>query len=192
MTNLIDDMEKDAAEAAAAIAEFGDQTLTELGILALTLGDQIDHFEEERKVLSKRLDRLMRYAIPERLKVLGVDEYGFEHEGGKARIVLDLAVFASLNKAPDLDEAVAYLEANGLSGVVKTVVSVPFLEDQREEAEALAQMLEAAGIHPEIAKSIHASTLRAFIANKLKDDPSFDYEKVGATVFPQAKFTKKR
>lgn len=60
-------------------------------------------------------------------------------------------------------------------------------------ADAILPQLEAlTGKHPHLSRSINAQTLMAFVRQKLKEDPTFDYERVGITAYPQAKFTKRK
>jgi hypothetical protein len=190
MTDMIAQMEADAAAAKAQYAGVG---LTELGKQALDLESMIEERENQLTVLKKELEKIMRYAIPQALAEVGIDEFGVTHDGGVARIKLETKVVGSLRNAPDEDAAVVYLEANGLSGVVRSVIELSFAEEERDVADQLLPQLEAlTGKHPHLSRSINAQTLMAFVRQKLKEDPTFDYERCGITAYPQARFTKRR
>lgn len=185
MIDLTEEMEVDARR---AIERYDGTKLPELGKAALELEAEIKQAEERAKELKKELEALTRYVIPNALTEAGVDEFGFDHEGGRARMKLDVKVVGSLSRAVDEEEAVRYLEANGFSGAVKSVVSLDFTEQERELAETVMERLLQWG-EPHMARKIAPQTLMAFVRAKLKEDPSFDFEKVGMTAFTEAKFT---
>lgn len=189
--DMIDQMEADAK---AAAEEYDGSDLTALGERAWTLEIQIAEAEASVKALKKDLEKIMRYAIPQALTAAGVDEFGFDNANGdRCRIGMEMKVVGSLRQAPDEDAAVHYLEDSGLAGVIRKSVSLDFAEDEAEEAENLVVAIEGiTGRYPQLTRTIHPSTLAAFVREKLREDPTWDYEKVGFTAFPQAKFTKRR
>lgn len=190
MNDMFDAMEADAA---AALAEYDGVGLRDLGTKALEIETEIETLELTLKALKKDLEKIMRYAIPQALSVAGIDEFGVTHDGGEARIKMEIKVVGTLRNAPDEDAAVAYLEASGLAGAVKSVIELDFTEGEREVAESLLpQLTELTGKYPNLSRSINPQTLMAFVRQKLKEDPTWDYEKVGISAFPQAKFTKRR
>lgn len=187
--NLIDQMEADAA---LASEENVGKNLQELGRDALALENEIAALEGAAREKKKKLERIMRYSIPKELAQIGIDEFGVEVDGGTARIKMDTKVVGSLRNAPDEEEAVLYLEAEGLAGVVRSEVTMDFPEDERDKASHLAALIKGAtNREPFVKRDINAQTLMAFVRAKLKEDPTFDYAKVGITAFPQAKFTKR-
>lgn len=187
----IDDMEQDAAEQAANVDP---STLNELGQQAWALEQKIAESEATTKGLKKILEGLMMHDIPTALSAAGVDEFGFENsEGNMCRIAKEIKVRGSLNGAPDLDDAIAYLEDQGLSGVVRAKLEIDFSMDEEGQAVTLANQIEQSLGRPALLqKSIHPSTLTSFVRDKLKEDSTFDFAKVGCTAYPQARFTKRR
>lgn len=189
----MDIFEEMEADAAAAREQFADHTLTDLGTKALELELEIEALEAQAEGMRKDLDKIMRYAIPQAMAQVGIDEFGVAHDGGEARIKMEMKVVGTLRNAPDEEAAVAYLEASGLPGVVKSIIELDFNENERDMADSLIPQLAAlTGKSPQLMRSINAQTLMAFVRQKLKEDPTFDYEKVGITAFPKAKFTKRR
>lgn len=187
---LLKRMEEDAALAAE---EAGGADLTELGKRALALEKQIKGYENDAKRLKKELERMMRYSIPDAFRVAGVSEFGFVHEGGKARMSTGTKVVGSLTRADDKDAAIEYLEANGLKGAIKTKLAMQFDKDEEEEVEKTVKLLtQTSNRHVDVERGIHPQTLVAFVREKLKEDPTFDYEKVGCTAITEAKFTLRR
>lgn len=188
--DMMDEMEADAAFARKLHEEFGDKDLEELGKLALGLEDEIKAADQALKDLKKKLERIMRHAIPERLKVIGIDEFGVRlDDGRKFRVTVEIKVLGSLSGAPDVEAAVAYLEEAGMKGTVKSVIEIDYTEDEHAEAEAMLERIKADGRYPHMTRKLSPPTLMAFVRHKLAEDPSFDFAKVGTTAFPQAKFT---
>jgi hypothetical protein len=188
--DLNDIMAADAEERASA----ADTTsLEELGRSALRLEFEMAQLEDALKAKKKALDTLMEQLIPQALSVAGISEFGFTTEdGGRARIESGTQVFASWSGVVDKERAVAYLEANGFAGGVVTEVKLAFTEDERELAESVSEdIAAAAGRAPAIVRTVNPSTLRAFISQRLKEDPAFDYALVGGTVVKRSKFTKR-
>jgi hypothetical protein len=189
-SSLIDEME---AEALRAKAEFADEGLKDLAALALGIEDNIASMETALSEEKKRLERIMRYAIPDRLASVGVDEFGFEMPDGRhPRIKLEMKVLGSLNAAPDMEEAVEYLESAGMKGTIKSVIEIDYTEDEREEAKEMLERIVAEGRHPTMIRKLSPQTLMAFVRNKLAEDPKFDFAKVGTLAFPRAKFTTRK
>lgn len=189
-SSLIDEME---AEALRAKEEFSDQGLKDLAILALTIEDNITSMEDALSEEKKKLERVMRYAIPDRLAQVGVDEFGFEMpDGRRPRIKMEVKVVGSLNAAPDMEEAVEYLEASGMKGTIKSVIEIDYTEDERDLAKEMLERIEREGRHPTMIRKLAPPTLMAFVRNKLAEDPNFDFAKVGTLAFPRAKFTTRK
>jgi hypothetical protein len=189
-SSLIDEME---AEALRAKAEFADEGLKDLAALALGIEDNIASMETALSEEKKRLERIMRYAIPDRLAEVGVDEFGFEMpDGRRPRIKLEIKVLGSLNAAPDMEAAVEYLEASGMKGTIKSVIEIDYTEDEREEAKEMLERIISEGRHPTMLRKLAPATLMSFVRNKLAEDPKFDFAKVGTLAFPRAKFTTRK
>lgn len=189
-SSLIDEME---AEALRAKEEFADQGLKDLAALALGIEESIASMEDALSDEKKRLERIMRYAIPDRLAQVGVDEFGFEMpDGRRPRIKLEIKVVGSLNAAPDMEAAVEYLEAAGMKGTIKSVIEIDYTEDERELAKEMLARIEREGRHPTMIRKLAPPTLMSFVRAKLAEDPKFDFAKVGTLAFPRAKFTTRK
>lgn len=187
--SLIEQMERDAR---LAEEEADGKDLQQLGQEALDLEALKASHEAEVERLNKQLERLMRYSIPAALRAAGTSGYDFHHAGGVARITTDIKVVGSLSNAEDKQAAIEYLEENGLLGVFKTKIDVEFGKDDEEQARRIYELLRNNTNNPvELDKTIHPMTLIAFVRHKLKEDPTFDFEKVGCVAMTKAKFTKR-
>ena len=189
--DMIDEMED---EAARAIADYDGVELTELGLRALEAEEEIARLTASLKLAKKGLDKLMMYAIPAALHEAGIPEFGFETPDGRTpRMKLDTKIRGSIRYAKDLDAAVAYLEANGHEGVIKSTLQIDFTRDEIDEVgEGIAKSIEAlTQKYPTITQDVHAQTLAAIGRSALTNDPTFDLGMIGLTAVPSTKFTKR-
>lgn len=183
---------EDAAEMEEAAKD--DRSLVELGLAAWHLDQDIAATELALKSKKKLMMEMQEKIIPAKLTELGLPAFEFETPEGKvARIANSTRILGSLNYAEDQEAAVQYLEESGLKGGVKTIVSIDFVEDEREAAEEFAEGINrnSNARQANITRQITPATLASFARSKLKDDPTWDFAKVGLTAYPFAKFTKR-
>ncbi len=175
---------------AAKDTETNDTSRVEAAIArALALEEEIADGEEKVKALKKDLEGIMGSMLPQLMQQAGVVEFG---TADGSRIKLGPKAYGSLRQAPNEEEAVAYLEANGFEGGVLTKLVMDFTESEREAAaEAAKNLSEATHKQATLGRQINAQTLMAFCREKVAEDPTFDAAKVGVTVFTAAKFTKR-
>ena len=178
------------------VAAMGQDTrgLQELGEEAWQLDQSIQALDAEVKAKKKALTELLEKKIPEAMTEQALGEFGFTTpDGGRARLETHVKVVGSLRYAPDQEAAVKFLEESGFTGGVKTVVSVDFTEGEREAAETLSEsILHISGREPIVGRELNAQTLMAFARKKLKDEPEWDYSKVGITALPMARFSRRK
>lgn len=167
--------------------------LSELGTKAYILDHEISEMEGIVKEKKRELTRYLERLIPEAMAEQSLPEFGFETPFGTvARLAVAVKVVGSLRNAEDQDAAVAYLEASGFEGGVKTTLSLDYTEEEREEAyKLLNDLTTTTGKHPHIDRVIHPQTLAAFAREKIAEDPSWDYRRVGLTALTTAKFTRR-
>lgn len=189
-SSLLGSLVADAAEVAASADT---STIEEVALDAWNITQRIEEFEAEVEAEKKNLRKITEKKLPALMNEQGIPEFGFETPDGKwTRMKIETRVVGSLNQAPDIEEAVAYLESSGLEGGVKTSVSVDFTESEKEEAKNFSKGLSSiTNRAPNIARTLNAATLRSFVTNKLKEDPTWDYEKVGMFASPIIKITSK-
>jgi hypothetical protein len=56
----------------------------------------------------------------------------------------------------------------------------------------MLQRIVNEGRHPTMIRKLAPATLMSFVRNKLAEDPTFDFAKVGTLAFPRAKFTTRK
>lgn len=164
-------------------------TLNEAVEEAYNIKNEIAETEAHLKMLKKDFNTKMEVDIPKLMDQVGVGEVGLTIGNRRVRLALDYKCFGTLRKAPDFSEAVSYLEAHGFEGGVLTTVSVDYREEESDQAENLAESIEALGKHPTVAKDVNSATLRSFVRTAYTEDTSFDAKKVGCVIVRNAKFT---
>lgn len=181
---------EDAEASAPAEDRTRDTTRVEQAIkAALELESEIEDHEQAIKGLKKKLQNIMWDTLPEFMTEVGLKEFG---TADGSRVKLGPNALGSLNKAPDMEEAVRYLEENGLKGGVLTELTIRFTEDERDQIPIAANsMHDLSGKDVLVKRSIPAPTLRSFVHKKVEEDPHFDASIVGMTVTTAAKFTKR-
>lgn len=150
---------------------------------------EIERLEEALAAEKKKLTDILERELPEYMSK--IRSKGLDLENG-ARVVVTTQGRGSLNRAPDIEEAVGYLEKNGLKGGVTTDITVKFSADEAEKARACISGLSAPQDRAvEVKRGINAQTLKAWVLRRIQTDPEFDAEKVGIHVYRAAKFTKR-
>lgn len=126
---------------------------------------------EATDLLAKRKAEFMRTereAIPTLLEELGMKDFTLD-DGTKIAVADDCA--ASLTdetRAAGLD----WLIKNKHGGLIKTQVSVSHSRGEREKALELIKTLDELGIRADLQESVHHTTLKAFVRERLeKGDP---------------------
>jgi len=168
--------------------------LRELGKKAFLLDAAISELTADAAARKKALTTLLEKEIPEAMTEAGLGEFGFETpEGGNARMTAGVKVVGSLSKAPDQEAAIRYLEETGFEGVVKTALTVDLTEEERGKMEDMMSAIKGAtNKYPHAERKLSPATLAAFGRQKIAEDPTWDFEKVGLTAIRAAKFTKRK
>lgn len=191
----LEQMEEDAA---AALERHADTKTLDLMAQAIRLQDEIEDMQRSLKDKSKELRDIMEHTLPARAQELGMPELSFtKPDKTTVRFVQEVRIVGSLNSAPDQEEAVKYLEAEGFQGAIQTYVMSAFTEQERDIAKALqertGQILSEHQLPDRdviLKREINAQTLMAFGRARSADNPDFDFEKVGLFAHTRMKFAK--
>lgn len=185
--DLADQMEEDADAAYASLRT------RDIAETAYKVTAEIEDLEAQVKARKKELETLMKGVLPRRMIADGIEAIDWkDDQGNEVRLMLENKVVGSLNYAPDEEAAIAYLEAEGFSGGVKTVLATEFTEEEREQAYQALEISERdIGRKFHLKRVVNPQTLMAFARARMHDNPSFDFERIGLRHWPQTKFTKR-
>lgn len=153
------------------------------------------HRAEEARLLQladdqKRLaDAIERGDLPELLREGGITELKLE-DGTK--VALKESVHANITEK-NRAAALAWLIEHGFGGLIKTSVTVNFSADEHDAAEQVYGELAADREGAvEMKESVHANTLKAFVAEQLGQGNEVPQDLFGVFVYSVAKVTPPR
>ena len=136
--------------------------------------------EEELDKLRKQLNELRFVPVPDLMLEAGMSSFRLTDN---STVSVDDYVQGSLPKAkPERDAAIIVLEQAGGEALIRNQVIADFEKKEHNQALAVAQELQARGLHVRVQQDVHHSTLQAFVREKLKRGEQLAWEKLGIFV----------
>ena len=135
------------------------------------LAQELASLEEAVKAKKEEFRATSEQELPEAMQAAGLTELVLS-TGEK--ITITEFYNAHISKV-NQETAYNWLVSNGHAGLIKNEVSLKFARDQERIAEETVLALKARGLSPEIRQSVHPSTLKTLVKEKLtsgKDIPS--------------------
>jgi predicted transcriptional regulator len=132
--------------------------------------------EEALSKAKKHLADVSERQIPELMDEAGVAEFTTA-DGLKIQVLEKIR--ASIPKTAQ-GAAFAWLREHGHESLIKNIVEVKFSAGEDEKAEEILHLLQEHGTEPSAEKSVHASTLAAFIKEQLTAGVEVPLELFGA------------
>lgn len=146
----------------------------------------IEQLEGELKEAKERRRIVAEMKIPEIMDEIRIANFTTT-EGLK--VAVKTVVRASIPKG-SREEAFDWLDENGHSGLVKREVSVAFTRDQTEDAAKLLENLHGEFPNAKSGRSVHHSSLGAWVRDMLRDGQPVPTELFGVFEQRTAKVTK--
>lgn len=97
-------------------------------------------------------------------------------------------VYAHISEARQSD-AFKWLRESGNGGMIKLELNVRYDDKQAADIQRLASAMKVDGLLPEIKESVHASTLKAFVREGMKEGIDIPLETFGVFVKKVAKIS---
>ncbi len=185
MEDIFDDIFDTSQALAGVDAEVG-KSLSQLVKQVTELDKKIDDWEGQIKILKDQRKRITHDRIPGLMDEMGVEK--IEVEG--ASVSCKPVVHASI-PVPRKEEAFAWLRENGLDGIIKNDVVVTFGKGEDNIAGNLVGQLQEKGFDPRTKTHIHASTLKAFVKERVTAGKHIDLDMFGAFVSSAAEIKRK-
>tara|TARA_R100000908_G_scaffold40353_1_gene18682 strand:- start:4572 stop:5132 length:561 start_codon:yes stop_codon:yes gene_type:complete len=185
MEDIFDDIFDTSQALAGVDAEVG-KSLSQLVKQVTELDKKIDDWEGQIKILKDQRKRITHDRIPGLMDEMGVEK--IEVEG--ASVSCKPVVHASI-PVPRKEEAFAWLRENGLDGIIKNDVVVTFGKGEDNIAGNLVGQLQEKGFDPKTKTHIHASTLKAFVKERVTAGKHIDLDMFGAFVSSAAEIKRK-
>lgn len=162
------------------------ERLTTLSKDAVALQEELDADEAALKEKQKRLDKILLDYIPEIMKALDLELYKFK-DGSKVECKEDIKCSISEDRKPIAFE---WLRENDYDGIIKTNVSASFGKGEAQLAEQARAALVAAGFtQAALSDSVHPSTLKSFVKERLEAGTAIPLDVFGIFEFTRAKIT---
>lgn len=149
----------------------------------------IEEHEAAIKALKKDLNQLLTSEIPIAMNEIGTTVLSFTIGNHQVDLNLEYKCRGTINSAPDIEAAVAYLVEHGFEGAIKTKASVDFTEGEIDDetlSDLATEMGERFDKDLNLERKIHPQTLMSFVRTMIEENPNFDPGKVGATVMREA------
>lgn len=162
-------MSKDAESVDVIISDTAIQTISSLALQQLDLEGKITQLAVDLEHAKDALRQIQEYLLPEAMVSAGMSEFKLVN-GSKITIKND--VYASIRK-DFIDDAVKWLDENGLGDIVKDKVAVDFGRGEVESAKELIEFCEEHGYRANETLSVHPSTLKATVKEQMSKGIQF-------------------
>ena len=166
--NIVDLFEKTTQRKVTKLDDNELKTLSENITRFLRIGGMIGNTEERLRKLKEQYRRLSEEDLPQKMAELGMQDLRLK-DG--SRITIDMFYATRINNN-NRGAAHAWLRQQGHGDIIKNQVSVTF--GKGEDATALETMtlLEQEGLFPAQKESVHPSTLKAFVKERIESGDS--------------------
>lgn len=176
---LIDDAT--AAPSADALTE-----VAELAARQIALEDSIAETEALLKRQKAQLRQISEHDLPLALSSHGLSEISMA-DGSK--VSTKEIVRASIPK-DRRDEAYRWLDENGFGDLVNHKVTAEFGRGEDDQAQASIEALRGLGLDPEDTRSVHTSTLGAFVREQIAAGRDLPTDLLGVYIGHQTRITR--
>lgn len=165
-------MSKDAESADVKISDTAIQIISSLALQQLDWESKITQLTVDLEHAQDALRQIQEYLLPETMVSAGMSEFKLVN-GSKITIKND--VYASIRK-DFIDDAVKWLDENGLGDIVKDKININFGRGESEEARKVIEFCKANGYDAGETLSVHPQTLKATIKEQMSRGVQFPEE----------------
>jgi small-conductance mechanosensitive channel len=192
MSSIFDQMEADFEDKLASSVEKLDQSdLATVAGLAKAIRDQeeaIAALEADLKQAKKSLMKMTDEDLPTMLAEIGLSSMTLD-DGSEVSVKQTYGASILVDNRP---KAYQWLRDNGFGDIVKNTVSCSFGMGEDEKAEQFRSIAEERGYLAEQDTSVHSSTLRAWVKERVENGDDFPMELFGAYVGQRAIIRRKK
>lgn len=134
-----------------------------------TLDELIEKKKKELEELESKRKTISEETLPDLFDEAGIT--AVDTDEGK-RMSLDEFFVGSIPKeAGKSAETIRWLEENGFDSIIKNTVTVNLDRGEHEKVRRIVDALEGVGVNPSVKERIHHQTLRAFINERMGQNP---------------------
>jgi hypothetical protein len=183
--NILAEMESDSASDPSKLDTLNSQNLRSMAEVARAIRDKEAEIESLEKTLKARKEALRKQSeeeLPSMMAEIGVNS--FELDDGSKVSVKDL--YGGHISVANRDAAYVWLRENGFDDIIKNTLSIVFGRGEDQKADHFMKILEGHGLLPEQNTSIHPSTLKAWIKERMEAGDNFPMDLFGAYIGQRA------
>ena len=162
--NIVDLFEETTEKKVTKLDDTQLKTLSENITRFLRIGGMIGNTEERLRKLKEQYRQLSEEDLPQKMTELGMQDLRLE-DG--SRITIDMFYATRINKN-NRDAAHEWLREQGHGDIIKNQVSVSFGKGEDDTALETMTLLEKEGLFPDQKESVHPSTLKAFVKERIE------------------------
>jgi hypothetical protein len=167
------------------------QRMRSMAEIARAIGNKEAEIGELEDLLKSKKEELRRQSeeeLPSMMAELGINS--FELDDGSKVTVRDL--YGGYISVPNRDAAYEWLRENNYDDIIKNIIAVQFGRGEDQKAEHYLKILEGHGLLPEQNTSIHPSTLKAWVKERMENGDQFPMDLFGAFVGQRAVIKRSR
>tara|TARA_R100000750_G_scaffold58611_1_gene46447 strand:- start:1000 stop:1581 length:582 start_codon:yes stop_codon:yes gene_type:complete len=162
--NIVDLFEETTEKKVTKLDDTQLETLSENITRFLRIGGMIGNTEERLRKLKEQYRQLSEEDLPQKMAELGMQDLRLE-DG--SRITIDMFYATRINQN-NRNAAHDWLREQGHGDIIKNVVSVTFGKGEDDTALETVTLLEQEGLLPDQKESVHPSTLKAFVKERIE------------------------
>ena len=183
--NILAEMESDSASDPSKLDTLNSQNLRSMAEVARAIRDKEAEIESLEKTLKARKEALRKQSeeeLPSMMAEIGVNS--FELDDGSRVTVKDL--YGGHISVANRKAAYQWLRDNDFDDIIKNTLSIVFGRGEDQKADHFMKILEGHGLLPEQNTSIHPSTLKAWIKERMEAGDNFPMDLFGAYIGQRA------
>ena len=185
MSDIFEDI-FDEGDALSQVSTETGQQLSSLVRELRSVEDQITEAEEHVKELKQQQKSLSFETIPAVMDEMGVERVDVDGLTVSRKMIVHASI--PLDRK---EEAFSWLRENNLDDIIKNDVTCSFGKGEDNVAGDVVGLLQEKGFDPKTKTHVHASTLKAFVKERVTDGKAIDLDMFGAYINNAAQIKRK-
>lgn len=187
MSSIFDMIEDDASSnSLEAVDGEGLKGVAKIARLIRETEEEIAKVDVYLKEKKKELLKMTDEDLPSLLQEHGLKSFTLD-DGSKIDVK---PLYGAAIPVPRKEEALSWLRENGHGDIIKNVVACSFGRGEDTDAQNLISAAEKLGFLPEQNQSVHSSTLRGWVRERVENGDDFPMDLFGAFVGERATIKK--
>jgi hypothetical protein len=185
MNDIMNMMEEDFEKTLSSVETLDNAGLDTVAGLARKIKqqqDKVERLDRELKDEKQALLKLTDEDLPSTMADLGLSKFSLD-DGSTVAVI---ATYGASILVKDRPAAYDWLRDNGFDDIIKNVISCQFGRGEDDQASAFHAFASQQGYPTNQNESIHASTLKAFVKERIETGEDFPHTLFGAYVGQRA------